>query len=82
MNRRNASIGFLAMFVTFIIMNILAQWGYVQPEFTVANYYNSNAFWNFTFFEMLGGTFLMWPFVWFAIYLINSKLESNRNKKN
>lgn len=79
MNKRIKIIGFMAALLTMVVMVILARWGYVDPAPTVTNYNDMKSFWNFSFIEMFGGTFLMWPIVWIAIYKISGKLKTTKN---
>lgn len=78
MNKRTAKIGVASGTITMIIMLILARYGYVEPAPTLSNFYDKNAYWNFTLLEMLMGTIFMWPIVWFVAYKISDKLKPTK----
>jgi hypothetical protein len=64
----------IAIFLAGLIMFVLSLWGYVEPEYqSIIEVAGSNAFWNFTFIEMILGFIATWFICYSLLYQLNKK---------
>ena len=68
----------IAALLAALIMLTLSLWGYEpQKNQSILEVANSNAYWNFTFFEMLLGFFVSWLVCYSILYKVNEYNTKN-----